>query len=196
MKNNKIHFRCCRVTWSYSPTVSVLRWFIYHNRCVCVLQYSGDNQTKRFDDAPARFGYRLPSHGLKVRHFHSACAFVRECASVGGMGVFYIFVCLFLSVLIGWFCGQGFLISARPENGCVAVDPPPIRENSSSNFIVLMKRYHCNFDIKVSHTYIHYTLQKVSGQIIHTAWSKVCGHTSITPIFGFSLNSWISLCWK
>ncbi|KAK2869343.1 hypothetical protein Q7C36_001214 [Tachysurus vachellii] len=73
-----------------------------------IAAYSGDNQTERFDDAPARFGYRLPSQGLK-----------------------------------------GFLISARPENGCVPIDPPPTRENSSSGYIVLIKRYHCNFDIKV-----------------------------------------------
>ncbi|KAB5559015.1 hypothetical protein PHYPO_G00023980 [Pangasianodon hypophthalmus] len=73
-----------------------------------IAAYSGDNQTERFDDAPARFGYRLPSQGLK-----------------------------------------GFLIGARPENGCVPIDPPPIKENSSSGFIVLIKRYHCNFDIKV-----------------------------------------------
>ncbi|TSK53812.1 E3 ubiquitin-protein ligase RNF13 [Bagarius yarrelli] len=44
---------------------------------------------------------------------------------------------------------KGFLISARPENGCVPIDPPPVRENSSSSFIVLIKRFHCNFDIKV-----------------------------------------------
>ncbi|KAF7703162.1 E3 ubiquitin-protein ligase RNF13 [Silurus meridionalis] len=73
-----------------------------------IAAYSGDNQTAKFDDAPARFGFRLPSQGLK-----------------------------------------GFLIGARPENGCVPIDPPPIRENSSISFIVLIKRYHCNFDIKV-----------------------------------------------
>ncbi|XP_027017672.1 E3 ubiquitin-protein ligase RNF13 [Tachysurus fulvidraco] len=73
-----------------------------------ITAYSGDNQTESFDDAPARFGYRLPSQGLK-----------------------------------------GFLIGARPENGCVPIDPPPPRENNSSVFIVLIKRYHCNFDIKV-----------------------------------------------
>lgn len=29
-------------------------------------QYSFDNKTENFDDLPARFGYRLPSDGLKV----------------------------------------------------------------------------------------------------------------------------------
>ncbi|XP_062868893.1 E3 ubiquitin-protein ligase RNF13 [Trichomycterus rosablanca] len=70
--------------------------------------YSGDNSTDRFDDLPARFGYRLPTQGIK-----------------------------------------GFLIEARPENGCAPIDPPPLAGNGSSSFIVLIKRYDCNFDIKV-----------------------------------------------
>uniref|UniRef100_A0A671RCR2 RING-type E3 ubiquitin transferase n=1 Tax=Sinocyclocheilus anshuiensis TaxID=1608454 RepID=A0A671RCR2_9TELE len=73
--------------------------------------YSFDNKTENFDDLPARFGYRLPSEGLK-----------------------------------------GFLIGARPENACVPIDPPPLRDNLSSAFIVLIKRFDCNFDIKVGFT--------------------------------------------
>ncbi|KAG5851395.1 hypothetical protein ANANG_G00092900 [Anguilla anguilla] len=46
--------------------------------------YSFDNRTENFADLPARFGFRLPSEGLK-----------------------------------------GFLIGARPENGCEPMDPPP-----------------------------------------------------------------------
>lgn len=72
--------------------------------------YSFDNKTENFDDLPARFGYRLPSEGLK-----------------------------------------GFLIGARPENACVPIEPPPQRENLSSAFIVLIRRFDCNFDIKVLH---------------------------------------------
>uniref|UniRef100_A0A8C1S6Z6 E3 ubiquitin-protein ligase RNF13 n=2 Tax=Cyprinus carpio TaxID=7962 RepID=A0A8C1S6Z6_CYPCA len=72
--------------------------------------YSFDNKTENFDDLPSRFGYRLPSEGLK-----------------------------------------GFLIGARPENACVPIDPPPLRDNHSSAFIVLIKRFECNFDIKVLH---------------------------------------------
>ncbi|KAK7127143.1 hypothetical protein R3I94_018359 [Phoxinus phoxinus] len=72
--------------------------------------YSFDNKTESFDDLPARFGYRLPSEGLK-----------------------------------------GFLIGARPENACVPIEPPPLRDNLSSAFIVLIKRFDCNFDIKVLH---------------------------------------------
>uniref|UniRef100_A0A8C7IPH4 E3 ubiquitin-protein ligase RNF13 n=1 Tax=Oncorhynchus kisutch TaxID=8019 RepID=A0A8C7IPH4_ONCKI len=70
--------------------------------------YTFDNKTGNFDDLPARFGYRLPSDGLK-----------------------------------------GFLIGARPENACEPIDPPPIRDNLTGAFIVLIKRFDCNFDIKV-----------------------------------------------
>ncbi|XP_017268899.1 E3 ubiquitin-protein ligase RNF13 [Kryptolebias marmoratus] len=69
--------------------------------------YSFDNKTENFDDMPARFGYRLPSDGLK-----------------------------------------GFLISARPENACEPIKPPP-RDNYTGAFFVLIKRFDCNFDMKV-----------------------------------------------
>lgn len=72
-----------------------------------IAAYSFDNKTETFDDLPARFGYRLPSDGLK-----------------------------------------GFLIGARPENACVPIEPPP-RDNLTGAFIVLIKRYDCNFDVKV-----------------------------------------------
>ncbi|KAM8874704.1 E3 ubiquitin-protein ligase RNF13 [Spinachia spinachia] len=74
-----------------------------------IAAYSFDNKTENFDDLPARFGYRLPSDGLK-----------------------------------------GFLIGARPENACEPIEPPP-RDNMTAAFIVLIKRFDCNFDIKVLH---------------------------------------------
>ncbi|CAN9500910.1 unnamed protein product [Ophioblennius macclurei] len=72
-----------------------------------IAAYSFDNKTENFDDLPARFGYRLPSEGLK-----------------------------------------GFLIGARPENACEPIEPPP-RDNLTGAFIVIIKRFECNFDIKV-----------------------------------------------
>lgn len=72
-----------------------------------ITAYSFDNKTDNFDDLPARFGYRLPSDGLK-----------------------------------------GFLIGARPENACEPIEPPP-KDNLTGGFIVLIKRFECNFDIKV-----------------------------------------------
>ncbi|KAJ8270427.1 hypothetical protein GJAV_G00114450 [Gymnothorax javanicus] len=102
--------------------------------------YSLDNKTETFDDLPARFGYRLPSEGLKIRQVQqqhqqlsvspqlhlplnqSQCPCMRK---------------------------EGFLIGARPENACEPIDPPPFRDNVSSAFIVLIKRCDCNFDIKV-----------------------------------------------
>ncbi|KAM9761531.1 E3 ubiquitin-protein ligase RNF13 [Menidia menidia] len=73
-----------------------------------IAAYSFDNKTENFEDLPARFGYRLPSDGLK-----------------------------------------GFLIGARPENACEPIEPPP-RDNLTGAFIVLIKRFDCNFDIKVA----------------------------------------------
>ncbi|KAM9386368.1 E3 ubiquitin-protein ligase RNF13 [Pholidichthys leucotaenia] len=72
-----------------------------------VTAFSFDNKTETFDDLPARFGYRLPSDGLK-----------------------------------------GFLIGARPENACEPIEPPP-KDNMTGAFIVLIRRFDCNFDIKV-----------------------------------------------
>lgn len=72
-----------------------------------IAAYSFDNKTENFDDLPARFGYRLPTEGLK-----------------------------------------GFLIGARPENACEPIEPPP-RDNLTGAFIVIIKRFECNFDIKV-----------------------------------------------
>ncbi|NXY48104.1 RNF13 ligase, partial [Ceuthmochares aereus] len=44
---------------------------------------------------------------------------------------------------------KGFLINSKPENACEPIAPPPLRDNSSSAFIVLIRRLECNFDVKV-----------------------------------------------
>lgn len=74
-----------------------------------IVAYSFTNNTAIFDDLPARFGYQLPSNGLK-----------------------------------------GFLIGARPENACMPIDPPP-GDNKTDAFIVLIRRFDCDFDVKVLH---------------------------------------------
>ncbi|XP_069474474.1 E3 ubiquitin-protein ligase RNF13 isoform X2 [Ambystoma mexicanum] len=71
--------------------------------------YSLENATQTFDDMPARFGYILPSDGLK-----------------------------------------GFLTVSKPENACEPIAEPPLpKENTSTAYIVLIRRLDCNFDIKV-----------------------------------------------
>uniref|UniRef100_H0UU37 E3 ubiquitin-protein ligase RNF13 n=2 Tax=Cavia porcellus TaxID=10141 RepID=H0UU37_CAVPO len=44
---------------------------------------------------------------------------------------------------------KGFLINSKPENACEPIMPPPVKDNSSGTFIVLIRRLDCNFDIKV-----------------------------------------------
>ncbi|XP_066477857.1 E3 ubiquitin-protein ligase RNF13 isoform X1 [Tiliqua scincoides] len=73
-----------------------------------ILAFNFENATQTFDDLPARFGYRLPTEGLK-----------------------------------------GFLVSSKPENACEPITPPPLKDNSSHEFIVLIRRLDCNFDVKV-----------------------------------------------
>ncbi|KAL4677431.1 hypothetical protein H8959_020105, partial [Pygathrix nigripes] len=43
---------------------------------------------------------------------------------------------------------KGFLINSKPENACEPIVPPPVKDNSSGTFIVLIRRLDCNFDIK------------------------------------------------
>uniref|UniRef100_A0A8C2W321 RING-type E3 ubiquitin transferase n=1 Tax=Chinchilla lanigera TaxID=34839 RepID=A0A8C2W321_CHILA len=43
----------------------------------------------------------------------------------------------------------GFLINSKPENACKPIMSPPVKDNSSGAFIVLIRRLDYNFDIKV-----------------------------------------------
>ncbi|XP_078266581.1 E3 ubiquitin-protein ligase RNF13 [Rhinoraja longicauda] len=44
---------------------------------------------------------------------------------------------------------KGFLVYSKPKNACEPIISPPIMENSSLNYIVVIRRFDCNFDIKV-----------------------------------------------
>lgn len=49
---------------------------------------------------------------------------------------------------------KGVLVVSKPLNGCTRMDPPPknltVYNANTTKFIVLIRRFECNFDIKVS----------------------------------------------
>uniref|UniRef100_A0A2K5LY74 RING-type E3 ubiquitin transferase n=1 Tax=Cercocebus atys TaxID=9531 RepID=A0A2K5LY74_CERAT len=44
---------------------------------------------------------------------------------------------------------KGFLINSKPEHACKPIVPPPVKDNSSGTFIVLIRRLDYNFDTKI-----------------------------------------------
>ncbi|XP_068572381.1 E3 ubiquitin-protein ligase RNF167 [Cebidichthys violaceus] len=66
---------------------------------------------------------------------------------------------------------MGVLMVSRPLNGCTAIDPPPPLPPSfdanTTKFIALIRRYECNFDIKV----LHAQRAGYSAVIVHNMYS-------------------------
>ncbi|KAK0155708.1 E3 ubiquitin-protein ligase RNF167 [Merluccius polli] len=67
---------------------------------------------------------------------------------------------------------MGVLVASHPMNACSAIDPPPplppIGDANLTKFIVLIKRFECNFDIKV----LHAQQAGYSAAIIHNMYSE------------------------
>ncbi|XP_018547107.1 E3 ubiquitin-protein ligase RNF167 [Lates calcarifer] len=66
---------------------------------------------------------------------------------------------------------MGILVVSRPLNGCTAIDPPPplppSYDANTTKIIVLIRRYDCNFDIKV----LHAQQAGYNAAIIHNMYS-------------------------
>ncbi|XP_069396046.1 E3 ubiquitin-protein ligase RNF167 [Paralichthys olivaceus] len=66
---------------------------------------------------------------------------------------------------------MGVLVVSRPLNGCTAIDPPPPLPPSfdanTTKTIVLIRRYDCNFDIKV----LHAQQAGYNAAVIHNMYS-------------------------
>ncbi|KAM8742487.1 E3 ubiquitin-protein ligase RNF167 [Acanthopagrus schlegelii] len=67
---------------------------------------------------------------------------------------------------------MGVLVVSRPLNGCTTMDPPPplppYYDANTTKFIALIRRYDCNFDLKV----LHAQRAGFSAAIVHNMYSN------------------------
>lgn len=66
---------------------------------------------------------------------------------------------------------RGLIVGANPRNACAPIEPPPVLEDYTGRWFVLIRRYDCNFVDKVRYA----QLARYDAAIIHNVGSNVVG---------------------